>query len=206
MSAAGKCPQCGAELTNPAFEGCPPKCIVQVLRKIPTAIVITEKPDDKIGHYKLLQQLGEGGCGVVYMAEQTEPVRRKVALKVINLGMATKQVVARFKPERQALAPMDHPNIAKVFDAGATGTGQPFFVMELVRGIKITDYRFQQSKPPMLVVAREGANGYSQRVGSKIWLFKRAWENPRPDVEIQSIDCLSRTAEAAPSLIASRAE
>src|SRR5437867_2452068 len=105
-----------------------------------TVVAITEKPGDKIGRYKLLQQIGEGGCGVVYMAEQAEPVRRRVALKVIKLGMDTKQVVARFEAERQALALMDHPNIAKVFDAGATDTGRPFFVMELVRGIKITDY------------------------------------------------------------------
>ena len=101
---------------------------------------LTEKPGDKIGRYKLLQQIGEGGCGVVYMAEQEEPIRRRVALKVIKLGMDTKQVIARFEAERQALALMDHPNIAKVLDAGATDTGRPYFVMELVRGIKITDY------------------------------------------------------------------
>jgi serine/threonine protein kinase len=100
----------------------------------------TEKSGDRIGRYKLLQQIGEGGCGVVYMAEQQEPVHRRVALKVIKLGMDTKQVIARFEAERQALALMDHPNIAKVLDAGATDTGRPFFVMELVRGIKITDY------------------------------------------------------------------
>ena len=99
-----------------------------------------EKTGERIGRYKLLQQIGEGGCGVVYMAEQEEPVRRKVALKVIKLGMDTKHVIARFEAERQALALMDHPNIAKVLDAGATDTGRPFFVMELVWGIKITDY------------------------------------------------------------------
>src|SRR5262245_1908654 len=132
-----------------------------------------------IGRYKLLEKIGEGGCGVVYVAEQTEPVRRRVALKVIKLGMDTKAVVARFEAERQALAMMDHPNIAKVLDAGTTETivqepegrarhsvraaarpsetgaqgtdapyplrsvlsaGRPYFVMELVRGIKITDY------------------------------------------------------------------
>jgi len=101
---------------------------------------VTEKPGDRIGRYKLLQKIGEGGCGVVYMAEQEEPVRRRVALKVIKLGMDTKSVIARFEAERQALAMMDHPNIAKVLDAGATETGRPFFVMELVRGIRITDY------------------------------------------------------------------
>jgi len=100
----------------------------------------TEQPGDRIGRYKLLQKLGEGGCGMVYMAEQEDPVRRKVALKIIKLGMDTKQVVARFEAERQALALMDHPNIAKVFDAGATETGRPYFVMELVGGTRITDY------------------------------------------------------------------
>src|SRR6516225_5009894 len=99
-----------------------------------------EKAGDRIGRYKLLQQIGEGGCGLVYMAEQEEPVRRRVALKVIKLGMDTKQVIARFEAERQALAMMDHPNIARVFEAGATEAGRPYFVMELVRGIKITEY------------------------------------------------------------------
>jgi serine/threonine protein kinase/tetratricopeptide (TPR) repeat protein len=93
-----------------------------------------------IGRYKLLERLGEGGCGAVYVAQQNEPVRRRVALKVIKLGMDTKEVIARFEAERQALAMMDHPNIAKVFDAGTTETGRPYFVMELVRGIKITEY------------------------------------------------------------------
>jgi serine/threonine protein kinase len=99
-----------------------------------------ERVGSLIGHYKLLQQIGEGGCGVVYMAEQVEPVRRQVALKIIKLGMDTRSVIARFEAECQALALMDHPNIAKVHDAGATETGRPYFVMELVRGIKITDY------------------------------------------------------------------
>jgi hypothetical protein len=93
-----------------------------------------------IGPYKLLQKIGEGGCGSVYMAEQEMPVRRRVALKVIKLGMDTKSVIARFEAERQALALMDHPNIARVLDAGATVTGRPFFVMELVHGVKITTY------------------------------------------------------------------
>ncbi len=100
----------------------------------------TEKPGDRIGKYKLLQQIGEGGWGVVYMAEQDKPVKRHVALKVVKPGMDTKQVLARFEAERQALALMDHPNIAKVLDAGTTESGRPFFVMELVRGIRITDY------------------------------------------------------------------
>ena len=104
-----------------------------------------EKPGDRIGPYKLLQQIGEGGCGVVYMAEQEEPVRRRVALKIIKPGMDTKSVIARFEAERQALALMNHPNIAKVFDAGATEAGRPYFVMELVRGVKITEHCNQHS-------------------------------------------------------------
>src|SRR5713226_4539069 len=104
------------------------------------SVPLAEKAGGRIGRYKLLQQIGEGGCGVVYMAQQEEPVRRRVALKVIKLGMDTKSVIARFEAERQALALMDHPNIAKVLDGGATDTGRPYFVMELVRGIKITDY------------------------------------------------------------------
>ena len=94
----------------------------------------------RIGPYKLLQEIGEGGMGTVFMAEQEGPVRRRVALKVIKPGMDTAQVVARFEAERQALAMMDHPNIAKVFDAGTTECGRPFFVMELVKGVPITEY------------------------------------------------------------------
>jgi eukaryotic-like serine/threonine-protein kinase len=104
------------------------------------SLALSEKPGDKIGPYKLLEQIGEGGCGVVYMAEQEAPIRRRVALKVIKLGMDTKQVIARFDAERQALALMDHPNIAKVLDAGATETGRPYFVMELVKAVPITRY------------------------------------------------------------------
>src|SRR5262245_32102880 len=125
----------------------------------------TELPCAQIGAYKLLEQIGEGGFGVVYMAEQTEPVRRKVALKILKAGMDTKQVIARFEAERQALAIMDHPNIAKVFDGGTTsevrsqksevrkddpltsdlcsltsGSGRPYFVMELVKGVPITEF------------------------------------------------------------------
>ncbi len=109
--------------------------------------VLCEAPGTMIGRYKLLQLLGEGGFGAVYMAEQREPVKRRVALKIIKLGMDTKQVVARFEAERQALALMDHPNIAKVLDAGATATGRPYFVMELVRGVKITDFCDQNNLP-----------------------------------------------------------
>ena len=106
----------------------------------PVSRPVAEGPGCRIGPYKLLQQIGEGGMGTVYMAEQERPVRRRVALKVIKPGMDTLQVVARFDAERQALAIMDHNNIAKVFDAGATESGRPYFVMELVNGIPITDY------------------------------------------------------------------
>lgn len=103
-------------------------------------VAATEREGERIGRYKLLQEIGEGGFGTVWMAEQTEPVTRKVALKIIKLGMDTREVIARFEAERQALAMMDHPNIAKVLDAGATDRGRPFFVMELVKGMPITDY------------------------------------------------------------------
>ncbi len=103
-------------------------------------VIAEEKPGDRIGRYKILQKIGEGGCGIVFMAEQEEAVRRRVALKVIKLGMDTKAVIARFEAERQALARMEHPNLARGLDAGATAAGRPFFVMELVRGMRITDY------------------------------------------------------------------
>jgi serine/threonine protein kinase/tetratricopeptide (TPR) repeat protein len=108
---------------------------------------MVERAGDVIGRYKLLQEIGEGGFGIVYMAQQQEPIKRRVALKIIKLGMDTRQVVARFDAERQALALMDHPNIAKVLDAGATVLGRPYFVMELVHGIKITDYCDQNNLP-----------------------------------------------------------
>jgi serine/threonine protein kinase len=101
---------------------------------------IAERPGTIIGHYKILQQIGEGGMGVVFMAEQSEPIQRTVALKIIKPGMDTRQVIARFEAERQALAMMDHPNIAKVLDAGTTSNGRSFFVMELVKGVPITEY------------------------------------------------------------------
>ncbi len=103
-------------------------------------IDLAEKAGSVIGRFTLLEKIGEGGMGVVYMAEQTEPVTRKVALKIIKLGMDTNQVIARFQAERQALALMDHPNIARVLDGGATDTGRPYFVMELVNGIPITEF------------------------------------------------------------------
>jgi len=132
--------EAGAFLQDPARGAQRPADALASPNPLQNAAAPGEKVGDRIGRYKLLQQIGEGGCGVVYMAEQEEPVRRRVALKVIKLGMDTKQVIARFEAERQALALMDHPNIAKVLEAGATDTGRPYFVMELVRGIKITHY------------------------------------------------------------------
>ncbi len=108
---------------------------------------VLEEEGRAIGRYKLLEKLGEGGFGSVWAAEQREPVKRRVALKIVKLGMDTKQVVARFEAERQALALMDHPNIAKVLDAGTTDTGRPYFVMELVKGIPITKYFEKEGSP-----------------------------------------------------------
>ena len=109
---------------------------------------IAEQVGTTIGPYKLREQIGEGGMGVVYMAEQRQPVQRMVALKIIKPGMDTKEVIARFEAERQALALMDHPNIARILDAGATETGRPYFVMDLVRGIPITEFCDQQQLDP----------------------------------------------------------
>jgi serine/threonine protein kinase/WD40 repeat protein len=106
----------------------------------PPDLAVAEHPGTVVGPYKLLEQVGEGGFGVVFLAEQAQPVRRKVALKVLKPGMDTRQVVARFEAERQALAMMDHPHIAKVFDGGETASGRPYFVMELVRGVPVTDF------------------------------------------------------------------
>ena len=125
----------------------------------------SRSPARSIGPYKLLEQIGEGGMGVVYMAEQTQPVRRKVALKVIKPGMDTKQVIARFEAERQALALMDHPNIARVLEPAPPNRGRPYFVMELVRGIPITEYcdREQLVDPRAAGAVRPGLPGRAAR-------------------------------------------
>jgi tetratricopeptide (TPR) repeat protein len=149
MSTEHKCPDCGAPLPEDAPKGLCPECLLGAALEAPSRTAEKtdadlqspeEQPSRRIGRYKILQKLGEGGCGVVYMAEQSEPIRRRVALKIIKMGMDTRQVIARFEAERQALALMDHPNIAKVLDAGATETGRPYFVMELVKGTRITNY------------------------------------------------------------------
>lgn len=128
---------------------------------------LTEGPETVIGRYKLLEKIGEGGMASVYMAEQKQPIRRRVALKIIKLGMDTKQVIARFEAERQALAMMDHPNIAKVLDAGTTDTGRPYFVMELVRGIAITEFSAVERKDGLHPVFPDDwhAGVYESRAG-----------------------------------------
>jgi len=132
------CPACLLKLG----EDDPAPAFASEVQATPVAVDSLEDPTGgrRIGRYVLREIIGEGGFGTVWMAEQTEPVRRKVALKIIKLGMDTRQVVARFEAERQALALMDHPNIARVFDGGATDAGRPYFVMELVRGVPITEF------------------------------------------------------------------
>src|SRR5579863_1686412 len=144
------CPQCGGELGASDPAGLCPKCLIQGAFDssvgadgTPTQTIHTTTVaagDDDFGRYQILRPLGEGGMGTVYLAEQREPIRRRVALKVVKLGMDTGQVLARFANERQALAMMDHPNIARIFDAGATPKGRPYFVMEYIEGSPITQY------------------------------------------------------------------
>jgi tetratricopeptide (TPR) repeat protein len=145
-----ECPFCGFRIPSNAraCPNCSAPIPASVRKPEPEDRTVTLKPEGPTtllgqtidGRYKLLEEIGSGGMGVVYLAEQVEPVRRRVALKVIKLGMDTKSVIARFEAERQALAVMSHPNIARVFDAGATAAGRPYFVMELVQGVPITDY------------------------------------------------------------------
>src|ERR1700736_4037182 len=144
------CPQCGAELHPDGPAGLCPACLMQGAFDssvgadgTPTQTIHTTAAaagDDDFGRYQIIRPLGEGGMGTVYLAEQREPIRRQVALKVVKLGMDTSQVLARFDNERQALAMMDHPNIAQIFDAGATTQGRPYFVMEYIEGAPITEY------------------------------------------------------------------
>jgi serine/threonine protein kinase len=142
------CPQCGAELGSGDPAGLCPQCLIQ--GAFDSSVGADESGtqtidraaagDDDFGRYHILRSLGEGGMGTVYLAEQREPIRRHVALKVVKLGMDTSQVLTRFDHERQALAMMDHPNIARIFDAGATTKGRPYFVMEYIEGVPITQY------------------------------------------------------------------
>ena len=146
MVANKSCQECGAPLPENAPEGLCPKCLMLVAMGESRAGVTLNNPakidglGTIIGRYELLELIGEGGMGLVYLAEQKEPVKRRVALKIIKPGMDSKQVIARFEAERQALAVLDHPNIAHVFDAGGTETGRPYFVMEYVKGMSITRY------------------------------------------------------------------
>src|SRR5229473_1168288 len=145
-----KCPQCQAELGFGDPAGLCPQCLI--LGAFESSVGADESGthtidtatsaagDDDFGRYRVLSPLGEGGMGTVYLAEQLEPIHRHVALKVVKLGMDTAQVLARFNNERQALAMMDHPNIAQIFDAGATAKGRPYFVMEYIEGAPITQY------------------------------------------------------------------
>src|SRR5689334_23225199 len=144
------CPQCGAELGSGDPAGMCPTCLIlgafdssagaeesatQTIHTVTAGV-----GDDDFGRYRIVRALGEGGMGTVYLAEQLEPIRRRVALKVVKLGMDTSQVLTRFNNERQALAMMDHPNIAQIFDAGATVKGRPYFVMEYIEGAPVTQY------------------------------------------------------------------
>ena len=149
MANKDRCFKCGAHLLESTPHDLCPKCLMKVgfeedadaaLEESP----LIEGPGTKIDHYELLELIGEGGMGLVYLAEQKKPVKRKVALKIVKLGMDTKQVVARFEAERQTLALLEHPNIAHVFDAGTTETGRPYFVMEYVEGKSITKYCDEQ--------------------------------------------------------------
>lgn len=174
MSESRRCPECGGEIPAHSPQGLCPKCALSGALESPSnaspsspsgtgdsaptisqEAIIAQVPrrgaealGSRIGPYKLLQQIGEGGMGIVYMAEQEQPVRRRVALKIIKPGMDTAQVVARFEAERQALAIMDHQNIAKVLDVGATDSGLPYFVMELVHGVPMTRYCDEQHLTP----------------------------------------------------------
>ena len=140
------CPECGKTKTAGAPDGECPACLLALglaaALPCPETIQLPPlaEPGERIGRYKLLEQIGEGGMGVVYLADQSVPFNKRVALKIIKLGMDTKTVVARFNAEYQALALMNHPSIAKVLDAGATDSGRPFFVMEYIRGMPITEY------------------------------------------------------------------
>jgi hypothetical protein len=144
------CPQCGAELDSGDPAGLCPKCLIQGAfessagadesRAQTTDAATAAADDDDFGRYQIVRPIGEGGMGTVYLAEQRDTIRRLVALKVVKLGMDTSQVLARFDNERQALAMMDHPNIAQIFDAGATTKGRPYFVMQYIEGAPITQY------------------------------------------------------------------
>src|SRR6516162_9317353 len=144
------CPQCGRESGAGDPAGLCPKCLIlgafdsspgeDECGTLTIDTAAAAAGDDDFGRYRAVRPIGEGGMGTVFLAEQLEPIRRRVALKVVKLGMDTSQVLARFANERQALAVMDHPNIARILDAGATPKGRPYFVMEYIEGVTITQY------------------------------------------------------------------
>src|SRR5579863_2800982 len=146
----GSCPECGAELDSETRAGLCPVCLIRSASdtsvgsdgfRVPTLETATAAgTDSDFGPYHVIRTVGEGGMGTVYLAEQREPIRRSVALKVVKPGMDTGRVLARFANERQALAMMDHPNIARILDAGSTPGGRPYFVMEYIEGVPITEY------------------------------------------------------------------
>ncbi|MCB1133608.1 MAG: protein kinase [Verrucomicrobiae bacterium] len=145
MSDPPKCPQCGAPIAADAPGGQCLRCLLglglaRADTEEPCEIPPPEIADDEFPGYRILEKIGEGGCGVVWSARQTGPLNREVAIKVIKLGMDTRQVIDRFEAERRTLALMDHPHIARVFDAGTSRRGHPFFVMELVAGETITHF------------------------------------------------------------------
>ena len=152
MSDQRHCPDCGAEVpgAGPASGICPRCLLVLGLEvPLPPTVVLADadlptddlpSPGQRLGAYRIVRLLGQGGMGLVYLAEQEQPVHREVAIKIIKLGMDTCEVVARFEGESQALALMNHPNIARVFEAGVTERGRPYFVMEYVPGVPITEY------------------------------------------------------------------
>src|SRR5215467_10386889 len=144
-----RCPHCGVELDASSPGGLCPACLMAegIESQLTTAPVTRSHrqahdglEDDHFGPYRILWRIGEGGMGTVYLAEQGQPIQRQVALKVIKLGMDTRQVVTRFESERQALALIDHPHIAHVYEAGSSDRGRPYFVMEYVDGVPITRY------------------------------------------------------------------
>src|SRR5580698_569364 len=144
------CPQCEADLDSEDPAGLCPQCLIRGAFESSvgsndsgdetTYIAPTAADNDDFGKYHIVRAIGEGGMGTVYLAEQRDPIHRLVALKVVKVGMDTSQVLARFDNERQALAMMDHPNIARIFDAGASSKGRPYFVMEYIEGVPITLY------------------------------------------------------------------
>ena len=184
------CPQCGEELGSDDPAGLCPSCLIQGAfdssvgaeesgtQTIDTAAAAAG--DDDFGRYQIVRPLGEGGMGTVYLAEQREPIRRVVALKVVKLGMDTGQVLARFANERQALAMMDHPNIARIFDAGATPKGRPYFVMEYIEGVPITQYCDSKR-----IASRPTAGTFSRSMPRGSTRAPERRDPPRP----QAVEC-----------------